>query len=341
MEIFEHGGKIELFAQELSCNTNEIIDLSSNINFIKPHIDIDFSTINISSYPTYTQLYDSLSNKYNINGKQIELYNGGSSAIFSLFAYLKKEHCTIYSPAYLEYKKAAIIYNYEYDLINRFTQINRAVKENSLVIFVNPSTPDGQYYDIENYIKAWHNLTCTILIDESFIDFTNYKSALMYIKKYENLYILKSMTKFYSCAGVRCGIIVSNEKNIKKLSKNEPLWKISQYDSSYLQKALKDKIFNKTAKAINIHNSLILEKLLKNYSFIQKVFPSNTNFLLIKLKNLNANIFQNHLKKYKIMIRDCSNFDFLDNSYVRIAVKNEKSIKTLKIAFDDLNSNIN
>ena len=142
------------------------------------------------------------------------------------------------------------------------------------------------------------------------------------------------MTKFYSCAGVRCGIIISNEKNIKELKQNEPLWKISQYDSIYIQEALKDEIFAKTSKAINIHNFLILEKLLKSYLFIQKVLPSNSNFLLIKLKNTNANILQNHLKKYKIMIRDCSNFDFLDDTYVRIAVKNEKSIQTLKKALD-------
>ena len=178
MNTFEHGGQIELFAQELSCDIDEVIDLSSNINFTKPQINIDFNNIDISSYPTYSKLFTSLANNYKVNTSQIELYNGGSSAIFSLFSHLKKEHCTIYSPAYLEYKKASITYNYEYDLINRFTQMNRAVQKNSLVVFVNPSTPDGQYYDIENYLQAWDKLNCTVLIDESFLDFTNYKSVL-------------------------------------------------------------------------------------------------------------------------------------------------------------------
>ena len=82
MNTFSHGGNIEQFAKELSCEIDEIIDLSSNINFTSPQINIDFNNINISSYPTYSKLYASLANKYKVNTSLIDLYNGGSSAIF-------------------------------------------------------------------------------------------------------------------------------------------------------------------------------------------------------------------------------------------------------------------
>jgi threonine-phosphate decarboxylase len=332
MEEFSHGGQIESFAKELNCDVKDIIDLSSNINFLKPNINIDFNSLDISSYPTYDKLYQKIANRYKVFVENIELFNGGSSAIFSLFNHLKLDYCTIYSPAYLEYKRACKIYNYEIDTINRFECFNRAVKPNSLVIFVNPSTPDGKYYYMEELLKSWDKLNCTVLIDESFLDFTNFKSATTYINKYKNLYILKSMTKFYSCASVRCGTLISTKENILKIKENEPMWKLSLFDSLYLQDALNDIIFQKTSKAINIKNHLLLKQILENSLIVDEIYPSDANFLLVRLKDTTAKDIINHLKKYKIMVRDCSNFDYLDDSYIRVAVKSDKSIKEFEKA---------
>jgi threonine-phosphate decarboxylase len=143
------------------------------------------------------------------------------------------------------------------------------------------------------------------------------------------------MTKFYSCAGVRCGTLISSEENIQKIKENEPMWKLSHFDSCYLQDALDDKIFLKTAKAINIKNHLLLKEVLEKSNLFEKIFSSDANFLLGKLKDIEALTLQNHLKKYKIMVRDCSNFDYLDNSYVRVAVKSESSVKLLAKALAD------
>ena len=104
---FAHGGDIKGFAKELRCDLDEIIDLSSNINFIKPTLSIDFNSLDISAYPNYDELYRVIANNYHIKEVQLELFNGGSSGIFSLFQCLKLRTCTIYSSAYLEYKKAA------------------------------------------------------------------------------------------------------------------------------------------------------------------------------------------------------------------------------------------
>ncbi len=336
MKTFEHGGQIEKFAQEIGCEVCEVIDLSSNINFIKPKISIDFNTLDISSYPVYDKLYEKIASNYGVQSDEIELFNGGSSAIFTLFRHLNLKNCTIYSPAYLEYKKAALNFGYELDLINRFEDINAKVKSNSLVIFVNPSTPDGRYYEIETLIKRWMENSCTILIDESFLDFCDKPSAIKYLKTYDKLYILKSMTKFYSSAGIRVGTIVSTKQNIEKLKEFEPMWKLSQFDSIYLQEALKDEEFKTISKEINIKNRLELEEILRNSSLVEEIFESNANYLLIKLKNISASKFQELLKLYKIMVRDCSNFDFLDDRFVRIAVKSSSANARLKQALEEI-----
>ncbi len=340
MKQFEHGGDIISFAKEINTTIDQVVDLSSNINFLQPSVDTNFSHIKINSYPKYDQLYQVLANKFNILQENIELYNGASSAIFSLIKNLSNQICTIYSPAYLEYKKAASLYHKDIVLINRLTNIEQEVPKNSIVIFVNPSTPDGQFYNIEDFLIYWKKQNCKVIIDESFLEFSNQPSAIKYLQQYDNLYIIKSLTKFYSCAGVRLGIVISSKINISLLQRKEPLWKISIFDSYYIQQALKDTKFIEISRAINANAKVYLEDILtKSYLFDEYIY-SYGNFILVKLKYLDAKIFQDKLKKYKIMVRDCSNFDFLDKNYVRIAVKSIKDLKKFEKAIKKIQENL-
>ena len=102
MQTYQHGGDIKAFAKKVGCAESEVIDLSSNINFVHPNVTLDFD---IRSYPNYETLYESLATHFKVQSSELELFNGGSSAIFSLFRELKNETCVLYSPAYLEYKK--------------------------------------------------------------------------------------------------------------------------------------------------------------------------------------------------------------------------------------------
>ncbi|RXJ70127.1 aminotransferase class I/II [Halarcobacter ebronensis] len=334
MKKFEHGGDIDSFAKELKCKKEQIIDLSSNINFLKPKITIDFNRVDISFYANYEELYKTVAKHYKVKKSNLELFNGASAAIFSLFDSLALKECFIYSPAYLEYKKAAKLFGYKINLINRFENLKKEIKKGSLVIFVNPSTPDGSFYKIEELLQLWIKKECTVLIDESFLEFTEESSAVSFLKEYKKLYILKSMTKFYSCAGVRVGTIISDKKNIKQLKNKEPNWKLSTFDMNYIMEALKEKDFICNSIKQNSKNRELLQNTLSKYSFIEKIYESKANFLLIKLKNIEAKTLQEHLKKYKIKTRDCSNFDFLDSTFVRVAVKNKESILKLKKALD-------
>lgn len=333
---FTHGGDIKGFALDLGCTQEEVVDLSSNINFIKPKNKIDFNALDISSYPDYEELYKSIAALYDVDTRQIELFNGGSSAIFSLFRHFKTKDVSIYSPAYLEYKKAAVTFGYKIELINRFTDMNRPVKEGSLVVFVNPSTPEGTFYKIDTLMKQWIEKKCTILIDESFLDFTPYPSALKYLQSYDDIYILKSMTKFYSSAGIRVGAVISSKENIQELKQTQPLWKISQFDSHYIQEMLKDEEFTDISKTLNTLNKEYLIKILQEFRYTQQVFDSSANFVLLQLKGMDAQTFQELLKPYRIMVRDCSNFDFLDKSYVRIAVKSTDDLEKLAIGLQNI-----
>jgi len=328
----QHGGDIKSFSERIGCEPSEVIDLSSNINFVQPNITVDFNNLDISAYPTYEKLTEPIAQLYNVDPCELELFNGATTAIYTLFKHLNLNHSTLYAPLYLEYEKASRIHNYRITYINRFENIEQEVEKGSFIVFVNPSTPEGTFYNIERLLNKWSEKECTILIDESFLDFTPFKSALSYIRSYDKLYILKSMTKFYSSAGIRVGVLISNQKNIQGIQEKEPLWKVSQFDSHYLQSALRDNYFPTLSKELNDKNREYLIKILENSSFVQKVYPSSANFIMIELNNLSAQEFQEKLIPYKIMTRDCFNFKFLDNRYVRIAVKEKWALEELEKA---------
>lgn len=334
MTMYGHGGDVKSFAALCGCETCDVLDLSSNINFITP--SVDFSGVVLNAYPTYEPLTEALANHYQVNGDEMELFNGGSSAIFSLLRFFDNPICTIYSPAYLEYKKAASLYGKKITLINRFETMDAEVEENSLVVFVNPSTPDGHYYEIDTLMKLWSAKNCTILIDESFLEFCGGESATRYLQTYDKLYVLKSQTKFYGCAGVRVGIVLSSRDNIRALRATEPLWKISALDSHFLITALADEPFRVRSHALNAEAKTYLKTILENSPLFAEVFESDANFFLVRLAEMNAREFQEKLIPYKIMVRDCSNFDFLDERYVRIAVKEVEALKRFEEAVTNI-----
>jgi threonine-phosphate decarboxylase len=339
MKPFEHGGDVTAFAKTCGCKVEEVIDLSSNINIVKPMIDFDFNTLDISPYPHYDLWYDSIASHYNVTVDELEVFNGGSAAIFSLFKYLKHQgdktsKCTLYSPVYLEYKKAAETFGYELFNINRYDNIDAEINERSFVIFVNPSTPDGIHYNIDALLEKWMAKKCTILIDESFLEFTKYKSMSHNIKNYDKFYILKSMTKFYGAAGIRIGVLISNSINISLLHKYEPAWKVSTFDIHYIQEALKDTTLSYRTEQILAENSTLLLDVLEHSKYVHSITHSEANYLLVTLQNITAKELQKKLIPFKILIRDCSNFDGLSEHHVRIAIKEKSSIARLKVALD-------
>ncbi len=339
MTPYQHGGDITAFAKACGCDVDEVVDLSSNINFVKPAIDINFNALDIAPYPNYDTLYDTIASHYAVNVEEMEIFNGGSSAIFSLFQHIKgalahAPYVTIYSPAYLEYKKAAKLFGYALHIIDRFTYFNEEVKENSLIIFVNPSTPDGMYYDIEALLQKWQEKNCTVLIDESFIEFTSHASVTKYLEKHPNLYILKSMTKFFGAAGIRVGTLISQEKNIKALRAKEPLWKLSAFDATYIQEVLKDKTFKEHSDIANQESKSYLLSVLNNSRYIKSIYPSEANYILVELKDITAKELQEKLLVHKVMIRACENFDGLSTSHVRIAIKSINNLAKFKEALD-------
>jgi len=341
MREFEHGGDVTAFARECGCKVDEVIDLSSNINLVSPRVNVNLARLDTASYPHYEALRQAVADRYGVGAEQLALFNGGSSAIFSFLrrhkAAFHAEHpgrsvvCTIYAPAYLEYRRAAEQMGYGVHIVDRLAGMDDPVAKGSLMIFVNPATPDGAYYDLEPLLAMWEAKGCTVLIDESFIDFTSHPSATQFLDRYSNLVLLKSMTKYYGAAGVRVGALVSSPERIAAITATEPLWTISAFDSAWMQSALQDKGFKTRSQRENAEAKVMLTRILENAAVVEHLYPSEANFILAKL-SITAKAFQAQLTPHRILIRSCENFDGLDRYHVRLAVKSLEDLEELQKA---------
>ena len=324
----KHGANIYKYAKNLQCRTDEMIDFSSNINSYHPKLKTLPSNQMLVTYAdtTYPTLKKSIKHKYHIKKSQIALYNGATSAIFELMKSLKQKRVYLYAPLYGEYEKAAKEANKKIIKINRFVNINKKIKKNSIVIFVNPSTPDAKYYNLQKLFGMWKKRNCSVILDESFLEFEELNSFRDKINFYKKLYIIHSFSKFNACAGVRIGAVFSTASNIKKL--NTPLWNLSSFDVKFLTARLKDKAFTKKSKKLHKHHKKELFKILNNSKLFTKIYKSDSNFFLTKSDKAEE-IFE-HLLKDKILVRTCGSFDFLDNNHLRFAVKDSQSHQKLK-----------
>lgn len=327
----KHGGDIYKTAKDLACSPEEMIDFSSNINLYQPEIKLQLKPNIVARYAdkSHKKFKEIIAQNYGLSSKQIALYNGATAAIYALLKSLKRDQVFLYAPLYGEYERAALQSKKNIYKINRISDIDEEPLEESIVVFVNPSTPEGSYYeDIEELLESWIELDCTIILDESFLEFEELKSMREKISSYKRLYIIQSFSKFYSSAGVRVGAIFSNQKNIKKLS--TPLWSISSLDSTFLMQRLQDEEFKQISRELHLQQKEQLNTILEESELFEEIVESDANFILTRSTRGEA-LFE-HLLTHKILVRKCASFDYLTNEWLRFAVKDEASHEALKKA---------
>ena len=328
-----HGGNIYQFARRLGCLPEQVLDFSANIN---PEQAVDLSylhNIQLTPYadPDYRMLKQAIRQRYPApESVDIELFNGASAAIFALLRCLQPKDLVLYTPLYGEYAHIAEALGCTVHKVNRLDRLLTDIPERSTVVFVNPSTPDGRLYDMHDLLATWQAADCTIIIDESFLDFSESESVAEQIAHYDKLYVIKSLSKFYGCAGIRVGFILATAAAIKELRCFEPAWKLSSLDMAYMQQALANATFIEQTRQQTTHLRALLYQALDNSGLFDKIYPGQANFLLARLSDGGDGYhLQTQLEPSRILIRVCDNFVGLDKSHVRFAVKDEQSIAQL------------
>ena len=206
------------------------------------------------------------------------------------------------------------------------------VDQNTKIIFLcSPNNPTGNSFADESIVTLLKNFNGIVVLDEAYIDFSDKESWLQEINDYPNLVITQTLSKAFGMAGIRLGILYAATEIITVLNKIKPPYNINELTQ---QKAL-DRIVNFDVVKSEIINILsekeVLIKQLLEVSFIQKIFPTDANFILIKVDDANKRYRQ--ILEKGIVIRNRTN-DALCENCLRITigtkVENKKLIEVLK-----------
>jgi len=331
-----HGGKTPLINSK-----SNILDFSSNITpigipasvktTIKKNLD------NIQRYPdiSSSQVISSLEKYTKLDKSYLVVGNGAIEIIYNFcFAFLSKNtKVLIPIPTFQEYETAAKLNNCK---ISYFKTMNLSqnldlflskIPKQGCVFLCNPNNPTGKLLSKNQLlliIKTAKKLSSIVFLDECFIEMVpdSNQSVISYVKKYENLFVLRSLTKSFGLPGLRIGYAVASKQMIGILQKIKIPWSVNALAQVAANTVLKNKSHLVTSNfVIKKELSYLINSISELDGF--DCYNSSTNFILIKTK-YNSTQLQQKLLKHKILIRDCKNFRGLDNHHVRIAVKSHK-----------------
>lgn len=279
--------------------------------------------------------------------EQIVIGNGATEIIYNFCkAFLNKTTpILIPIPTFGEYESAAklsgckIIFFKTMDLEKDLENFIKKIPKNGCVFICNPNNPTGKLLSKKNLLKIVHDAKkklSVVFVDESFIELVpdSNQSIIKYTKKFENLFILRSMTKSFGLAGIRIGYGIGSKRIISILNNLKIPWNVSGLAQDAAGAALCSiSHLKKTKKIIKNESKFLRNSISKIDGF--ECHDTNTNFILIKTKKKSKTLQKKLLKK-KILIRDCSTFRGLNNNYIRIAVKTRKENKKLVKALEKI-----
>lgn len=348
-----HGGNIDELSRKYNLNKEELIDFSANINPIGVNKNVKMELIRaidkIERYPdiTYYDLKSSISKFEDIEVKDLTLGNGAAEVIFNLVRALKPRKVLIPAPTFGEYEEAVLSINgsIEYYYLgennnwNISEEILNYINEDIDMIFIcNPNNPTGNLTNKDTILsiaKKALKTSTIVVIDESFLDFVkenNNYTAVDLLSDYKNIFILKSMTKFFAIPGIRIGYGISkNQDVIRKIDDISVPWNVNIMAERASIVALEEKDYiDDTIAYIEKEKDFLFNELSKIEKI--KVFKPSVNFIMFK--TLEFIDLKEKMLSENIIIRSCSNYKGLDRNYYRIAVRtrkeNEKLISTLK-----------
>ena len=336
-----HGGRPPL-------TDHKIIDFSSNISpigiplsvkkILKKNID------NIKNYPDFSSssVISSLKKYTQYEKSNILVGNGAIEIIYNFcFAFLsKKTKVLIPVPTFQEYETAAKLNNC---VISYFKTMNLSenldsfisqIPKNGCIFICNPNNPTGkllpknQLYEI---IKKAKKLSTFVFVDECFIEMVpdSNESVMSHVKKYDNLFVLRSLTKSFALPGIRIGYAIASKQMIEILQKIKIPWSVNSLAQDAAISALKTQShLIKSNLVIKNELNYLTNKINRLNGFT--CINSSTNFILIKTKKDSTKL-QKKLLEQNILVRDCKNFRGLNNHYIRVAVKSHKdNLKLVK-----------
>ena len=293
----------------------------------------------INRYPhnKHDELKKVVSGIKNVNVNQIVFGNGTDEIldlIVRVFCNPNEDKIITLPPTYGMYDiiaKTNGVENIEIPLKSDFSiDKNEILKLSSscikILFLCSPNNPTGNSFDTNDLTDLIKGFNGVVVVDEAYIDFSSKQSLISLINDNNNLIITQTMSKAYGMAGIRLGMGFSNQKIINYLNKIKPPYNINVLtERKALEELNKIDEIKKNIDLVLNQRKLLLS-CLEKLDFIEKIYKSDSNFLLVKVDN--ADLRYNQLLKNGIIVRDRSNQPLCQNC-LRITIGTENENKSL------------
>lgn len=321
---------------------DEFTESTSNMLFFDANENPFNNGLNRYPDPQQLSVKEKLSKLKNTPKENILLGNGSDEVldlIFRAFCEPNKDEIIILPPTYGMYKVLANINAVkvkEVELTSDFQPKTQTIllstkRESKILFLCSPNNPTGNSFSNKEVEKLLNLFNGIVVIDEAYIDFSEQTSWLDRLEEFPNLIITQTLSKAYGLAGIRLGACYASKQIINVLNTIKPPYNINQLTQ--------EKALNQLDRITDV-NTQVLELLLqrksminnlKEIDFIKKIYPTDANFILIKVDD--AIQRYNQLIQKGIVVRNRSS-QALCNNCLRISIgtekENKKLISTLK-----------
>lgn len=291
---------------------DEFKDLKADMVFLDANENPFETTLNRYPDPQQTALKELISKQKELPINQVLLGNGSDEVldlIVRAFCEPNQDSILTLLPTYGMYSVLAqlnSIENIEVSLSKDFNinvdQVLKQVKPSTKLLFIcSPNNPSGNIMDVNAVTRLLKAFDGLVVIDEAYIDFTTIESWMQHLNTFPNLIVTQTLSKAYGLAGIRLGTCYASKEIIAVLNKIKPPYNINSLTQQAAIEALQNNKVSDQVSSI-LREREKLANALASCFFVKKIYPSDANFILIKVDD--ANKRYDELLRHGIVIRN-------------------------------------
>jgi len=291
---------------------DEFKDLKADMVFLDANENPFETTLNRYPDPQQTALKELISKQKELPINQVLLGNGSDEVldlIVRAFCEPNQDSILTLLPTYGMYSVLAqlnSIENIEVSLSKDFNinvdQVLKQVKPSTKLLFIcSPNNPSGNIMDVNAVTRLLKAFDGLVVIDEAYIDFTTIESWMQHLNTFPNLIVTQTLSKAYGLAGIRLGTCYASKEIIAVLNKIKPPYNINSLTQQAAIEALQNNEVSDQVSSI-LRERKKLANALASCFFVKKIYPSDANFILIKVDD--ANKRYDELLRHGIVIRN-------------------------------------
>lgn len=291
---------------------DEFKDLKADMVFLDANENPFETTLNRYPDPQQTALKELISKQKELPINQVLLGNGSDEVldlIVRAFCEPNQDSILTLPPTYGMYGVLAqlnSIENIEVPLSKDFNinvdQVLKQVKPSTKLLFIcSPNNPSGNIMDVNAVTRLLKAFDGLVVIDEAYIDFTTIESWMQHLNTFPNLIVTQTLSKAYGLAGIRLGTCYASKEIIAVLNKIKPPYNINSLTQQAAIEALQNNEVSDQVSSI-LREREKLANALASCFFVKKIYPSDANFILIKVDD--ANKRYDELLRHGIVIRN-------------------------------------